>query len=916
MDRFAPMLIALSVWLASAPAFASDPALFPFVMPWDDASANITNLSAWNDKPAGAKGFVAACGSHLCAGGERVRFLGGNIVFGSVAPDHATADKLAARMARFGLNIVRLHHMDSSAAPNGLLQKDGKTFDAEVLERLDYFIAALKREGIYADLNLHVGRKYPGFKDWGEDTPKYWKGVDNFYPPMIAMQKDYARELLQHRNPYTGNRYVDEPAIAFIEINNENGLMREWRTGGLNGITEPYRGELTHQWQQWLRAKYRDTAALRAAWGVHEQPLGAEMLSPALNVKGGEAGWNLQLVGGAQAQLAQADGTLTLSMQAPGKENWHIQLHQNRLVFNAGQAYTLRFAVRSDKPVKLGLQAMQAHAPWAHFWDQEVAVGPQWQTHELVFAPNSGDDIARLTLGRIGLDTGRLELRDVSLRPGGLLGLRADENLEAGTVAISTSADFMRRTSEGQRDWLQFLWDTEVAYWGDFQRYLKADLGAKSLIVGTQVSYSPAPIQAMLDVVDGHAYWQHPNFPGKPWDIDNWKIANTPMAGVEGGGTLADLALRRYPGKPFIVTEYNHSAPSHYQGEALPLLAAYGALQDWDGLFLYSFGAHDRKWDSGYIDRFFDSHANPVKMASFISAAALFRRGDVQAGQTSNQAERCSVSAENPDHALQPRSAQASTGSARTEFLANQREGNTAQKPFALSLSKGGAASGEDNCRSQNQALPAQQTWLDAWRAGARVPGAESWGAARNETLLRPVSIATPPGAGPRLPVTSETGELVWGVEGVNGKTVVINTPRSRALIGARLGHAQDLSGVQLELTRARNDWGVLQANVIDGSFTGPGRILVTALGQVENTGQRWLDDKHTSVGRNFGSAPTLVEGLAARITLPVAASRVHAWALDERGNRRTEIKVTGSEHATLEIGEAWRTLWYEIEIK
>ncbi|GAB2888489.1 hypothetical protein GCM10027046_16130 [Uliginosibacterium flavum] len=825
--------------------------LFPFVMPWDDASANLTNLSAWNDKPAGKHGFVRVEDGHLFAGTERLRLLGGNIVFGSVAPDHATADKLAARMARFGINVVRFHHMDSRPAPDGLLQKDMRTLDPAMLELLDYFIAALKREGIYSDLNLHVGRKYPGFKDWGEDTPKYWKGVDIFYPPMVVMQQDFARDLLLHRNPYTGNRYIEEPAVALIEINNENGLLREWRVGSLNAMTEPYRGELQRQWQAWLRAKYKDSAGLRTAWGLREEALGAEMLGSAANVKSSEAGWNLQLVGTAKASLSTtAEDGLDLAITAPSRENWHTQLHQNRLAFKMDQPYTLTLRLRADKPMKLSLQAMQAHAPWQHLWDQTIEVGTAWQDYKITFAPSQGDELARLTLGGLGQLTGRLQIASASLRPGGVLGLKAGESLEAGTVDIIGSGDLMSRTRAGQQDWIAFLWDVESGYWRGFQSYLREELGAMPLIVGTQVSYSTAPIQAALDVVDGHAYWQHPHFPGKPWDMDNWKIANTPMAGIDGAGTLADLALRRVPGKPFIVTEYNHSNPSHYQGEALPLAAAYGALQDWDGLFLYSFGAHDRKWDSGMIDRFFDSHANPVKMASFLSAAALFRRGDTRAAKV------------------------------------------------------------------LTQPLPAQKAWIDALRASYKMPGADSFGAPRNAVLQGAVNITTPAAVALPLPVKSETGELLWGLDGVNGKTVVIDSPRSKGLIGARLGKPYDAHGIELELLGARNDWGVLMASLIEGrDFTGPGRVLISALGQVENTGQRWLDEKKTSVGRNFGSAPTVVEGLAARITLPVAASRVRAWALDERGNRREEIKVTGSERATLEAGEVWRTLWYEIEI-
>jgi hypothetical protein len=837
----------VAIVTCNAPTAAAD--LFPFRLPWDDASVNLTNLSAWNAKPAGKSGFVRAENGHLYAGAKRIRFLGVNIVSSGAAPSRDEAERIAARLARFGVNAVRFHHLDTSTAPNGLLQKDRVTFDPEALERFDYFFAALKKEGIYADLNLHVGRRYPGFADWGEETPRYWKGVDNFHPPMIALQRDYALGLLTHVNPYTGLRYVDDPAVAFIEINNENGLIREWRTGGLNGMTEPYRDELARQWQAWLKARYRDTAALSAAWGVREEPLGAEMLTAKLGVRSGEPGWNLQVIGDGRATLATGeDGAAVLAMTQAGKERWHIQMHQNGLALAAEQPYTLSLALRADKPTKVILQAMQAHAPWQTLWRDEVTVGPQWQVVKRTFAPVAGDGKARLTLGGLGRTIGTLRLKDASLRPGGVLGLLPGENLGDGAVAVFDAAGFMGRTPPAQRDWIGFLWDTETAYWTGLARFLKDDLGARPLIIGTQTTYSPAPIQAALDVVDSHGYWQHPVFPGRRWDPDDWTIANSPMAGVANGGTLPDLALRRVPGKPFVVTEYNHSAPSHFQGEALPLLAAYGALQDWDGIFLYSFGLHGKTWDPGFINNYFDSFANPVKMAGLIPAAALFRRGDV-----------------------------ASAGVA---------------EPGAADVA----------------------AWIEALRANYRIPGAESFGADRATAFMRAVGIATPPSQPASLPYASLTGELAWGVNG--GRTVTFDTPHSKGLIGARMDQPFEAGGVALQVTEARNDWGVLLLTRIDaGGFAAPGRALLTALGQVENTGQMWQDAGKTTLGRNWGGAPTVIEGIAGRVTLPVAAGWVRAWALDEHGNRRDEIKVTGGPRATLDIGESHRTLWYEIEI-
>src|SRR5215213_1556225 len=177
--------------LLSAVAVAAD--LFPFVLPWDDASPTVISLAQLNEKPAGRDGFVRVKAGHLFAGEQRLRIFGVNVCFGANFPTRDAAEKVAARMAKFGINCVRFHHMDMFSAPGGIFAKDGKTLDAERLDRLDYFIAKLKEQGIYADLNLHVSRTYPDRpKAEKQGNPSYDKGVDNFAAATIQLQKDYA----------------------------------------------------------------------------------------------------------------------------------------------------------------------------------------------------------------------------------------------------------------------------------------------------------------------------------------------------------------------------------------------------------------------------------------------------------------------------------------------------------------------------------------------------------------------------------------------------------------------------------------------------------------------------------------------------------------------------------------------------
>ena len=65
------------------------------------------------------------------------------------------------------INCVRLHFMDTwyknfmDERKQGILADDAETqrkLSPEQLDKLDYLIAALKKHGIYVNMNLHVGR--------------------------------------------------------------------------------------------------------------------------------------------------------------------------------------------------------------------------------------------------------------------------------------------------------------------------------------------------------------------------------------------------------------------------------------------------------------------------------------------------------------------------------------------------------------------------------------------------------------------------------------------------------------------------------------------------------------------------------------------------------------------------------------
>src|SRR5262249_1535609 len=143
-------------------------------------------------------------------------------------PSKEDAPMWATTLARFGVNLVRLHFLDLPA-PRGLLDSsrdDSQHFDAAQLDNEDFFVAELLKRGIYVDLNLNVGRRFKS----GDNVPsiQVGKGPLLFDKRLIELQKDYARQLLTHVNPYTKRAYVDEPGVAIVEIVNEDAIYVGW----------------------------------------------------------------------------------------------------------------------------------------------------------------------------------------------------------------------------------------------------------------------------------------------------------------------------------------------------------------------------------------------------------------------------------------------------------------------------------------------------------------------------------------------------------------------------------------------------------------------------------------------------------------------------------------------------------------
>ncbi len=224
---------------------------FEFVIPDLDSSATVADMSFLNPLPAGSSGYITVKDGHFTdEKGDRIRFFGTNLTFGACFPEKEISVSLSARLRKLGMNVMRLHHMDNQKAPGGIWDPTMKEFDAGQVDKMDWLIYQLKQHGIYTNINLHVSRNYPGSNYPDIEQFNYGKGIDQFYRPYIEMQKEYARKLLLHRNPYTGTTYAEEPAIAFVEINNENSLLSNWHL--YTQLNREHKNALVGMWRDFL----------------------------------------------------------------------------------------------------------------------------------------------------------------------------------------------------------------------------------------------------------------------------------------------------------------------------------------------------------------------------------------------------------------------------------------------------------------------------------------------------------------------------------------------------------------------------------------------------------------------------------------------------------------------------------------
>lgn len=246
-----------------------EPGWFPFLPEADTFASSPIDLRALNEREAGEQGFVRVRGEELIheRTGEPVRFWGVNTGMDLLSGTRSQLQAYARSMARRGVNLVRVH--------GPIYEGRGERFgqiDTNRVERLLEFVQVLKGEGIYTALSIYFplwvrlgpeNTEFPGYRGQHPFALLY------FSPGFQRHYRNWWRHLLTTPNPHTGIALKDDPAVAFVEMVNEDSTLfwtMNASEGAKGNLPDPQRHLLEARFAAWLGSRHpgRSLAEIRS----------------------------------------------------------------------------------------------------------------------------------------------------------------------------------------------------------------------------------------------------------------------------------------------------------------------------------------------------------------------------------------------------------------------------------------------------------------------------------------------------------------------------------------------------------------------------------------------------------------------------------------------------------------------------
>lgn len=170
----------------------------------------------------------------------------------------AKIEEFSDLLVRGGYNMMRMHFLDSVLMTR---QEKDYQFNPQYLDMFDYMIFCFKQRGIYLNLDamssqIGYSHGYSWFLKPG-DTRNFKLDI-HFKPEVRENWRRGLETLLNHVNPYTGVRLLDDPILTMIVGFNEQEFA--FGRDGLYAQGLP-------QWREFLQKRYGTIDKLKAAWG-------------------------------------------------------------------------------------------------------------------------------------------------------------------------------------------------------------------------------------------------------------------------------------------------------------------------------------------------------------------------------------------------------------------------------------------------------------------------------------------------------------------------------------------------------------------------------------------------------------------------------------------------------------------------
>ncbi len=243
---------------------------FHFALKNVKSNKPLVDLSKMLDAPAGKHGFLKTEKGHFVfEDGSPARFWGTNIHANQgIFPSHEQAEAVADTLARYGVNLVRLHLTEYELIDHSYPDRQHFITNEEKLDKFDYFVKCLNDRGIYLLLDSVTGLSARGFTK--DDGLEGWKEYGShrpwaYYEPKFAeLGKKYIKDYLTRKNKYTGKTLLENPGAAMIMLINEQSIFFDW--GTKNGNPEYYSKLLDKLFNEWLQKKYGTEEAFKKAW--------------------------------------------------------------------------------------------------------------------------------------------------------------------------------------------------------------------------------------------------------------------------------------------------------------------------------------------------------------------------------------------------------------------------------------------------------------------------------------------------------------------------------------------------------------------------------------------------------------------------------------------------------------------------